>query len=711
MNRIYLACALIFAGACADDVAIDIDPNLDIEAAKTFGSPMLFTYNSCEQLSEDLKKTTLDEMRTRLAIKLKNPPRFRDYTESGHETMAAPEAAPMAGAPAPAPVEGEDYSGTNNQEKGVDEADIIKVDGKFFYILNKSTLEIVDMPKVGELKPASTLRLETPGKGMLLMDDRAFVFANDQSEEFSLPSAAFGQSSLIADYPEGNLRIDAIDLSNDRKNPKLIDSYYFQGELLAARKIGNKIHVATYLDAHIPNIHYYPELGRNFYASKNPEEKDRLWVKAVNDTVKRNEELMENFDFLSMLPSVLKKDGNKLDRELIGPADCARTFGINDGSSTGFLSLITIEPKANVTTFDIQRVRGNPPIVYASNDQFILASPEHQPWWFFNNEELNDQTTIHRFDVSKDAPPAYKDSVRVPGTLHDSFSLSEHKGYLRVATTTSPNRRSWLPGPGINPKTDEQPLDENHLFILGDDLGQFDILSSIEGLAPGEKIWSARFSNDLGFLVTFKQIDPLFTLDLSDPKKPEVAGSLKVPGVSTYLQDIGHDHLLAVGYGGDGDGLDFQTTVSLFDVTDFKNPKLADTLSFAISEGLNHSWSNVSSEANRSHLAVNYFSPVAMTAIPLNTDRFIENPLDPSGGQYEYISKLTLVNTAAGKDLSIHGEIDHSQFYNKERSFERRSPEIRRSYFVGDYLYAISPKAITATRLSDMTTTGTYELP
>lgn len=260
-------------------------------------------------------------------------------------------------------------------------------------------------------------------------------------------------------------------------------------------------------------------------------------------------------------------------------------------------------------------------------------------------------------------------------------------------------------------EVDAPTVDENHLFVLGEEEGKLSIVSSIEGLAPGEKIWSTRFTKDKGFLVTFKQIDPLFTIDLSDPKNPQVVGLLKIPGVSTYLQDIGDDHLLAIGYGGDEDGLDFQTTISLFDASDFSAPRLSDTLSFSALEDLDNSWSKVSSAANDNHLAINYFAPVAMTAIPINTHRYVQNPLDPVVGNFEYISKLSLVNTAVGEDLSFHGEVDHSQFYNEENNQSYRGSQIQRSYFVGDYVYAISPAAITVTRISDMVTTGFYELP
>jgi uncharacterized secreted protein with C-terminal beta-propeller domain len=262
---------------------------------------------------------------------------------------------------------------------------------------------------------------------------------------------------------------------------------------------------------------------------------------------------------------------------------------------------------------------------------------------------------------------------------------------LRIVTTTSGERRFFEPEP-----SDDTPVrqDENHLFILGEDSGKLDIIASIEGLAPGEKIWSARFSKDKGFIVTFKQVDPLFTLDLRDPKNPKVAGVLKVPGVSTYLQDIGNDQVLAIGYGGDDNGLNWKTTVSLFDVSDFNNPKLAHSLPVGL--GLDDSWHTSRSEANTNHLAINYWGPAKMTAIPLSSSRWVDNP---QGSDWQCASKLMLVNTEPEKLLSLYGEIDHSKFY-QNHGYD--SGSVRRSYFVGDYVYAISSNAITSTKLSDL---------
>jgi uncharacterized secreted protein with C-terminal beta-propeller domain len=701
VRYLVFASLVFFINACGNETP-NADLDLDISASRSFGSPLLRSYDSCAALKNDLKRAALDEMHTQMKIMAKESggPRIMvDKAAGAPVSGAAPEAAKDSSL-----VEGKDFSGSNNQEKGIDEADIVKFDGNYFYLLNKSTLEIVAAPEAGKLSKASTVSLESAGSALLVVDDLALVFSEMSTYESDpLPISAL---KLIPNF-DNRLRVDIIDLGSDRKNPKVLTSHYVDGNFVTARKIGDNIHIASYLYATIPGIESYPSVPDNFW-ELSEKERAAIWTEAIKKRTLENEKILNDYDFLKLLPARLSKSKNTFERNEINAQDCATSFGAENTSSNGFLSLITLRPTKDIEAIDIQRVRGNMPIVYASKKQFILASQEYQPWWYFGGDLL-DQSIIHRFDLSEISLPTYVDSVRIPGSINNSFSLSEYDGYLRVATTTT-IRSDPFANPEL-PVSSENAINEtNSLFIIGDQNADFSVVSSIEDLAPNERIWSARFTNDKGFLVTFKQMDPLFTLDLSDPLNPKVAGELKIPGVSTYLQDIGDNHLLAVGYGGDEEKLDFNTTISLFDTSDFAKPKLKDSLSFALSEGLDNSWSTVSSEANQSHLAINYFAPAQLTAIPLNTNRFTANPLDPQGGRWEYITKLTLVNTNFDSDLTIRGEINHSSFYNKKSSYLDFLPQIRRSYFLKDYIYAISPKAITAHNLNTMEQTAVYEL-
>jgi hypothetical protein len=224
-------------------------------------------------------------------------------------------------------------------------------------------------------------------------------------------------------------------------------------------------------------------------------------------------------------------------------------------------------------------------------------------------------------------------------------------------------------------------------------------------------------------LVTFERTDPLWTLDLANPRSPRVLGALQVPGVSTYIHPVGENHLLTIGFGGDEEGLDWTTRVSLFDVSDFSHPREVAVLPFASPAG--NGWSYAWSEANYEHKAFQFWQPLAMLAIPLTTYRgtysFVdESPADEgddasgSWGYYHYeyksVLELVTVNTQTGTLVS-RGTVSHSEFYNANPTEYWNNIDIRRSIFMNDreggtghYVYAISDRGITANRIDEALT-------
>lgn len=676
---------LLAISSCAPNLGKNDNDLFLSKRFKGFASPKLHTYRGCKELAFDLKEAALLENHNRIAMNQNNLP-------ISYPVCAAPiptGAGASMGAVPGSLTEGLDFSGTNNQEKGVDEADIIKTDGRFFYLLKDSSFKILSINE-GKFSPAGEISLGYPAaKGFLILGDQAFIFSEAEPKGYIYSS---DDKNFVT--PSGKIRVDIIDMGVNRNTLKLSDSQYYQGEYLTARKIAGSIQLATSQQNSL-RLYYSADVDYDFYR-KAEEEKKIIWLKALAELEKNNEERIKNFDFETVLPQRVVKDGNSLALRSPNELDCAQTYSADDSSTIGLVSLITIKPRESSTDVSIKWVRSNEPTVYASLDQLIIASPEHSGWWFHGLDELQDQTTIHRFTFDDDYRTQYADSARVPGLLHNSFSLSEHQGYLRVATTTGKGR-SWR----------EQDKEENHLFILGDEGGKFGIISSLKGLALGERIWSARFSNDKGFLVTFRRIDPLFTLDLSDVRNPQVAGELKIPGVSTYLQDIGQDKLLSVGIGGDEEGLNSDTTISLFDVKDFSNPSLASSLSLVEQlPGFDSVWSR--SEANDNHLAINYFAPLGLTAIPVNA-HYYKQDINYFGAP-EYRNKLVLVNTVPGLPLTKKGEINHADLFRRGNHTYDEQTQIHRSYFIGNYIYAISSNWITANHLTDMTMTGVYNL-
>jgi uncharacterized secreted protein with C-terminal beta-propeller domain len=239
----------------------------------------------------------------------------------------------------------------------------------------------------------------------------------------------------------------------------------------------------------------------------------------------------------------------------------------------------------------------------------------------------------------------------------------------------------------------------NHVYVLEDHGASLNLVGHIGGIAPGERIMSSRFQGDKGYLVTFEQIDPLFTLDLSDNHNPRVVGELKVPGFSTYLHPVADGKLLSIGVDGTNR---WRTQISLFDVSDFANPSLQSALPVEAQ----NSWGW--SEALYDHKAFQYWAPKNLLAIPQST---YAQSYANGHTTYNYLSQLVLVNVDLSGGLTIKGRIDHTPYYSENPNAWWRYVDIRRSIFMGDYVYAVSDKAITAHRVSDLGLVAEQKLP
>jgi uncharacterized secreted protein with C-terminal beta-propeller domain len=341
--------------------------------------------------------------------------------------------------------------------------------------------------------------------------------------------------------------------------------------------------------------------------------------------------------------------------------------------------------------------------VYASQDRLYLAEAAWDWWWSWTEVEPGEvfvpATNIHAFDVTEAGRSTYVGSGRIDGIVLNQFALDEQDGLLRVAATTTPFR-AWDPatGGGID---QPPPSPESHVYVLEEQDRELATVGHLGGIAPNEQIFAARFLPDEAFLVTFEQIDPLFTIDLSDPREPKLIGELEVPGFSTYLHPIADDRILAIGVGGDENGANWNTQISLFDVTDRASPALVDAEELT-ADG--QGWS----EALYEHKAFQYFEPKKLLAVPISSYTFIGNP--ETGEQLAWSSELELLSVDAEAGIERRGTIDHSRFFDTESGWYG-SPDVRRSIFMGDFIYALSARALTVHRLDDMSEVAAEELP
>ncbi len=204
--------------------------------------------------------------------------------------------------------------------------------------------------------------------------------------------------------------------------------------------------------------------------------------------------------------------------------------------------------------------------IYSSNDRFYVATTK----WAGADLAIDDtrfrewsddyETDLHAFAIAPGEPTRYVASGTVRGSLLNQFSLDEYDGYLRViGTDGSP----W----------DERNQSETRLVVLQEQGDQLIPVGEVGGLGKGEQLFSARLMDEIGFAVTFRQTDPFYVLDLSEPTNPRISGELKIPGVSTYLHPIGDGMVLGLGQAATEEGFQTGLKLSLFDVSDPSDPR------------------------------------------------------------------------------------------------------------------------------------------
>ncbi|MBV2092384.1 MAG: beta-propeller domain-containing protein [Candidatus Thiodiazotropha sp. (ex Ctena orbiculata)] len=369
---------------------------------------------------------------------------------------------------------------------------------------------------------------------------------------------------------------------------------------------------------------------------------------------------------------------------------CSEIYQPQNVTGTGTVSLLAFDLDNPLAELTSTSVLANSTMVYASQDNLYIASIEDDNWLWFPVMEGDDyptpSTRIHKFSLG--GSPQYLASGSVEGHLLNKFSMDEYQGLLRVVTTE------------LNWWRDDDP--ENRLFVLQQNDSQLMTHAELSGLGkPGERVFAVRFDQQRGFVVTFEQIDPLITLDLSDSANPQVAGELEVPGFSTYLHPIEGDRLLAIGQE------NLSIKLSLFDVSTLSQPIL-------LSEHLIGQGSY--SEAQYDHHAFTWFEQEKMLAIPVTQWNSVTDSTD--FGLSDIFNGLELFRVTAESGIQPYAAIDHDFFYEDPDNGNWFYPEgIRRSFFVSDdqmnsYIYSISSRGMLVNDLaSPENNIGSIELP
>lgn len=524
----------------------------------------------------------------------------------------------------------ESFTGTNNQEAGVDELDLVEADasGNLYtidgqYVVVANGLPPEDLREVGQVKV-----IENGFINGLLLDSA--------SNRLVVSTSVFGidpaQVSIVGPEfwftPQSELHFYDI---SDPTNPTLIRKMLTDGFEIAVRRIGSRVHLITHFLPNMPLQIFEDEdltALREQYAQAVSDKNDDDIAALAEQIRARVTAIVETHDAQEFLPGLWSQDQGA-DYVNIPNPNC--TVDMPDVSMQYALTSVTSVDTdgGNIAT---TAITNNAWSIYASNDNLYLIQPSIGWWW---DPLQRQETAIYKYAIGA-GQADYRAFGTVKGIAFDSFQLSEHDGFLRVATH----------------RNEQQPMSpnrsvDNNLYVLSDDGGgNLGLTGAVEGFGANETIFSARFLGDRGFVVTFRRIDPLFAFDLSDPADPRLMGELEIPGVTTYMHPLGENHLLTIGFSGDNQGLNPGYQLQIFDVQDLATPMLIHSLSPEF-DADGFAWTRASWD----HLAFNYFPEGGVLTIPVQywSDVF-----------EQHFSGFAAYSVDVGQGIAELGRLDHS---------------------------------------------------
>jgi uncharacterized secreted protein with C-terminal beta-propeller domain len=544
---------------------------------------------------------------------------------------ATPGVAQANAAGATAPQEGTDYSGTNVQETGVDEPDIVKTDGNTLFAAEGGQLESVDVSsKVPKL--LDTLRLATGYDNQLLLSGTHLLVLS-RGGGFVQPLPAMAARMFIP--VSTNTLLTEVDVS-DPSHLQVEKTLTINGGYLDARMIGTTVRVVT--SASVP-----------------------IELPFVSGSKARNATVLAHAHATAFIPTY--KLGKQRAHALV---QCRNVLRPINFSGLGMLTVTTINLAQGLAPVESTGIMTDGSIVYASPTTLYVATEQWNARPLPATPQIAPQdasTQINAFDISDPTKATYLGSTTVPGYLLDQFSLSEFQGILRVVSTDSP---AWW---GSGPAT------QSYLTTFDVGAGGLKQMGQLGGLGQGERVYAVRFIGLDAYVVTFRQVDPLHTIDVSDPSNPKLAGELTLAGYSSYLQPISNTLLLGIGQDVGTNNEPSGTQISLFDISDLANPKLVAHTS------LGQGWSAAESD----HHAFLYWPPTSLVVVPF--------------GQQ-----------AVGMKVAQSGISELGRIVQTEANASSL-PQIDRAVVVRDDLLTVSSAGVKASSLSSLTDVGWTAFP
>ncbi len=492
-----------------------------------------------------------------------------------------------------------EVSTTNTQVEDVDEPDFVKNDDEHVYVLSPTGLHVIDAWPAEEAREIAKITVVGEPRRMFLEGDVLAVYSRVESSSYAPNGVgAAGQSPSMQGCTYGydcrftseggRTAITLFDVSNAAA-PVLLHRFDLSGGFVAARRVGSTVYTVVHDTGATSSPPVDLKLESTSLEALRASYQDRR--QSIEQTI----DAVPSAFFVPWVSEVGESGGEPqpieaCDSALVGKAAAGLSF-----VSLVAFDLDTLAPPRRTL------IAGKPGFVYSSAEALYLATDGvdggdayPQP---YSGAAESERSTIHKFSL-EGTSTLYAGSQAVRGHVLNQFSMDEHQGVLRVATSSG-----RVPNPDVS---------SNVTTFGSDEQGNFVRRGELTGLAPQEDIRSVRFDGDRGFVVTFKKTDPLFVIDLAEPSAPKVLGELKIPGFSTYMHRLDDHHLLAVGFDADDHG-DFAyfdgIQIQIFDVTDLADPRLLHkTVIGTRGSG---------SEALMNHLAFNYFAQKQLLALPM----------------------------------------------------------------------------------------------
>ncbi|MBS3092718.1 beta-propeller domain-containing protein [Candidatus Pacearchaeota archaeon] len=604
-----------------------------------------------------------------------------------------------------------DYSKTNIQVEGVDEPDIVKNDGKYIYLVSGNKVVIIDAYPAESMKNISEINVSGSIRDIFLNGNKLIVFSQDYEyipAESSPPAGASLKSIRCIDcggYSQTRTIISIYDVS-DKEDPVVEDEISADGNYLDARMIGDYVYVISqkYVNQNvilpqysingvektmpIDDVYYFDYFDSNYQFSL---------VSAIN---------INNGDFESKAYLIGNSYTLYVSEDNVYLTG-RKSFSYDDYSdrfiSDVILKILPSSEKQKVQEIIDSNLQGyeklkkaNKIVVDYSNsltgkekedfDRELMEKT--QAFQEVISKEL-EKTVIHMVSINK-MNINYGATGEVPGNVLNQFSMDEHNGNFRIATTSG---EVW------------RGNSANNIYVLDEDLK---IIGKIEDIAKGERIYSVRFIGDRGYMVTFKKVDPFFVIDLKNPSEPKILGYLKIPGYSDYLHPYDENHIIGIGkeaidasdeerMGRDLDFAWYQgVKVALFDVSDVEHP--VENAKFVIGDR------GTDSYALQDHKAFLFDKKRNLLVLPILLAEIDETKYSgeiPTNAYGEYVWQGAYALNIDENNISLRGRITHADNERSSRNWWSNF-NVERSLYMDNVLYTISRGKVKANSLDDV---------